>query len=873
MSILNVNVDKFDEGIKKTIDKNSEGVALDILQRGIYAYPVKSTIRELASNAFDANIERETAKSILKGESKIEDHYDVELKDGAYHASGWDPDYYDIKYLSDDMNVYLMYDEGDKRDTLRIKDNGIGLGKDRLVGYFQLAYSSKRTQKGALGKWGLGNKSALSLGIESYTVINRYNGKKFKFEVFLNNVVSTTPKFGNNRTNDHIVVTVMQPAEDGGMKPVDFIFYYEDTTESNGLEVIVPVKKHEKKQFFRAIEEQLMYIPNVVFQVKGQGSYSYDTVDIAAKILYRDENIIISESTVFDFPHLLLGTGKGLINYGKVDFESLELEKKRGAVGLILNINDVEVTPPREAVVWSAKTRNAVIDTYNKIVETATKIINKELDSAFDYLEWIQKAASIKNALVTSAASTGTVLQKLSGIIDASAVNKIYYLHHGMKKMYVSDMGEMFGDKLLIRTFSYSKHDRKINREKMKSVNSMANATIYITSGASDKYRDRYLFEQVEQKPFIVIKLLENWSVEKISNLVGKSSYAKVYDDIIVPEDIIDMYLAEEAGGNTFDDEESTSVSIDPNRLAKLRKLEQKILFHVPYNYYASTDITYSKKEIKISEIVSNYINDLVVYGSFDDRDLINSVVRNFTANTFSIIDLGRLSYSYRGTGPDNKVVPMYGKLLHDKNIDKVSAMLVSKENEKYIKSMHNFIHIRDFIIDSYKDGLLVFNKNIRLAMTLHTVADILNKYSIPDPESLINEDEYRKFYGESFSNILVFRAFSSTSISRTIDPFFKIAIVYELNKDTADDIALNDYLQTIDSLLPEALCDKVDEITDVHIVDVDLIKQVEAYCSKISRYVPILREVAHSSDLPILGILKPLIEKYEGYPEEINYF
>ena len=48
MSILNVNADVFEEGIKKTIDKNSESVALDILQRGIYAYPVKSTIRELA---------------------------------------------------------------------------------------------------------------------------------------------------------------------------------------------------------------------------------------------------------------------------------------------------------------------------------------------------------------------------------------------------------------------------------------------------------------------------------------------------------------------------------------------------------------------------------------------------------------------------------------------------------------------------------------------------------------------------------------------------------------------------------------------------------------------------------------------------------
>lgn len=167
MSILDIKKSVSDSGIKKTIDEGSQDVALDILQRGIYAYPVKSTVRELASNAFDANIERDTAKRILRGIDKIEDHYDVTKIDGAYHASGWDPDYYDLKHLSDDKNIYLYYEEGIQRDTLRIKDNGIGLGKDRLAGYFMLAYSSKRSQKGALGKWGFNTHKINRLGLLS----------------------------------------------------------------------------------------------------------------------------------------------------------------------------------------------------------------------------------------------------------------------------------------------------------------------------------------------------------------------------------------------------------------------------------------------------------------------------------------------------------------------------------------------------------------------------------------------------------------------------------------------------------------------------------------------------------------------------------
>ena len=138
MSILNLKQVEASDGIKKSIDKNSEDLALDILQRGIYAYPEKSTVRELASNAFDANIEREMAKRILSGEDKVEDHYDITKIDGVYKASGWTPDYYDNEWLSSDPNVYLTYLEGTKEDTLVIKDNGIGLWGDRLVGYFML---------------------------------------------------------------------------------------------------------------------------------------------------------------------------------------------------------------------------------------------------------------------------------------------------------------------------------------------------------------------------------------------------------------------------------------------------------------------------------------------------------------------------------------------------------------------------------------------------------------------------------------------------------------------------------------------------------------------------------------------------------------
>ena len=155
MSLMELKSSSSTIGVKKTIDKDNHDIALDVLQRGIYAYPERSMVRELASNAYDAILERDIAKGILNGKVKIEDHFDItEHEEKIYKASGWDPDYFDLHWLSDDPNIYISYIEGDTVDKFIVKDKGVGLGYDRLIGYFQLAWSSKRQSKSALGRWG-----------------------------------------------------------------------------------------------------------------------------------------------------------------------------------------------------------------------------------------------------------------------------------------------------------------------------------------------------------------------------------------------------------------------------------------------------------------------------------------------------------------------------------------------------------------------------------------------------------------------------------------------------------------------------------------------------------------------------------------------
>ena len=527
-------------------------------------------------------------------------------------------------------------------------------------------------------------------------------------------------------------------------------------------------------------------------------------------------------------------------------------------MGLKLDINEVEVTPSRETVVWSAKTRAAVIKSYNDIVNTATNLINNELNSTDDYWEWILKTASIKDALVSSQSSTGSILQKLSGIIDATSINKIYYRKNNIDVLYSSKVKDLIGDKLLIRIFSYESYHRKIKREKIKSFNSIYNYSTYVTDGATHKYKDRYIYEQLELGKFVVIKRLENWENNELSNLIGNSIKLKNYDDIEVPEDLMNAYILEESDNGKIDDEDDDSTITNSVDLAKLRKLNQTILFHTPR--VDGSSIIYSSQEIKINKLLIDNSTDIIIYSNFRERYLLDEVTSMLPVMVFKPLRYPRVHFS------SDILVDQH--FVENKNITPITSILINQENEKYIKNKKNYLHISEFLIEDYRNNKLTFNKLIRYAVTFKIIYDILQEYRIP----FINNrhDAVIKFYSEEFLNVIIYAEYFNESTVHKIPTFFKTAAMFEVGKSELDLSILQDYLDTLNSIIPDELCDKVDEITDVHIVNVDLINEVTEYCKFYSKYHNIL-SVRHSSE-DLLETLYPLIENYDEFPKKIKH-
>jgi hypothetical protein len=79
--------------------------------------------------------------------------------------------------------------------------------------------------------------------------------------------------------------------------------------------------------------------------------------NIAVNVLFSNDKLLV-ESDYYAVPQILLKPGDDsniMISYGTINFEELEMKKYTGNVSFILNINEVDVTPSRENVIWNTK--------------------------------------------------------------------------------------------------------------------------------------------------------------------------------------------------------------------------------------------------------------------------------------------------------------------------------------------------------------------------------------------------------------------------------------------------------------------------------------------------------------------------------------
>lgn len=471
-------------GFKKKIDEESQNVILNIVQVALYQFPFKSMIREIVSNAVDAVKEKESARLILTGAAQVSDFY-VEMEGDLYKNSRFNPEYYSLPHLSADNTVHIDYivnEDISGRDTLVIKDNGVGLGGTRLEKFFMPGASSKRLNKQALGKFGIGNKSPLSTGVESYRLVSYYNGMRFEFEIREDKIDSVVPRFDEDGTeNPHVIFEDTYDMRDELMK-----VYYTPTTSKNSVEIVVEVKKHNKRHIEEGVKSQLMYFKeDIVFtEVRGKDRYA---INFKSPILLENEDVILPVNTsYYNKPHFILNG----VCYGLIDFQEMELNPRFGCIGIKFDLGKIDVNPSRESVAYTTKTKNAILEQYSKITKVVEEQIEKELTST-DPMQWLKAA----NSIMHSASSSGNqTLNRLSNLIDKKEL-KPRFSKDGVSFSYKYDLKAMFGKYIAFEVYAIQGYgdNAKVKKEDLDTIAGIDFAQLYYRDVASATLTNAYM--------------------------------------------------------------------------------------------------------------------------------------------------------------------------------------------------------------------------------------------------------------------------------------------------------------------------------------------------------------------------------------------
>lgn len=243
-----------------------------------------------------------------------------------------------------DKPIIVSFKRAAQADTYEfaVEDFGIGLDADDVKNIIsKYGKSTKRDSNTELGMMGLGFKAPLAYS-SSFYFVARKDGMERKY--------------------------MMYEGED--TNSIDLL-YERETTENNGVKVIVPVKYGDRYAFTIKIKEQLAYFESVYFEVDSNIGHAVPN-DFT---IHRSEHYQFSSMATNNYMHLCLDN----VSY-PIDWEKLGISRIGMKIALRFSLSDgLFPTPNREAIRYTQEAKeiilkkiatvaNVFMDTYNQSI-------------------------------------------------------------------------------------------------------------------------------------------------------------------------------------------------------------------------------------------------------------------------------------------------------------------------------------------------------------------------------------------------------------------------------------------------------------------------------------------------------------------------
>ena len=857
---------KGSEGLAKKINKGAEKMVFDILQSTQYSTPIPSTVRELATNGADAQREKEMAIEILTGKAKKEDYY-IERHGDQYDDSNFDISYYSLDHLDAENNeVLITYKENEGTgycDVVSIHDHGVGIGARRLEGVLELGYSTKRNTAENFGAFGLGAKVALSTGVDFYTIETVHNGKRFKMNCYNYKTDFIIPAFNPvaGQPNPHVVLS-------DGTK-----VHYVPTDAKNQTIVSFGVKKHNRRDYRDAIEEQLMYMPSIKFKRISD----YERIQgFHPNIIYNSDNLIISDTYVFSKPHIVLTKDVGAptgVNYGFVDFRELEMQEMWGPIAFkcparqVINDPDtgeeivlqdgVDVTPSREKVIWNENTKAYIKSVIEAAADEASEIVQEELQQT-DFVSWLLACKQ-----VLTKADSGSVLGRLSNIIDQESLKPKFGPDPRLKNESVKALFRGMKVEVVTKSRDYRNGEdgeHIIERTAIENYSQLRENNIFIMGEENhSKYKDMYLIHKCDG-PVICIKPVENWepstivSTESVKankkalakrarvlELITESTHSRNYDDIEIDEEWLEEYKDEIAKAKEIAQFEN----ITP---AERRKIEERMVAYTfRYNskhwHSSGSDNHYIRDKIepKVKDLMKT--QRTTYYGTAaDDEKLmvacgmihpfaprVKQVYKNIPGwkcegdDVLFFFDTPPVRFGNGEFTKPTSTTNDKGEVYHNTNFDWDTPQIirVSQSNVKHISMNPNVKHIDEFFLQLTPNGGYTMDEHAIKWYTADKMKSIKDKtylYCLKD----INQDLFDKYKAVYEAADVDVRSGQWIKKEEVFPAIEKVVEMHNFCKDNDDAAAIQQKSRELFVLdIPEAvgqnqeLMDKFDELEE----------------------------------------------------------
>ena len=230
---------------------------------------------------------------------------------------------------------------------ISIRDFGTGISPERFQEiYTNIGSSTKRQSNNYIGSFGIGRFSCLSVS-DLANITSFYNGKAYYYVM--------------NKDIDQLHIDLL---------------FEKDTNEHNGVEVKIPFKDKLSTEDWRT----LSFIKNIYVEDERKNTYgdqcaivaSFNKRKVYSYKSFKVLNIEYPFKSSEDCTRVIIGS----IPY-RVDYSSLWSDDMHDnwtatfkKVCPCLNIGDVDITPNREGLLYSERTKNALRDAYtNAIIE------------------------------------------------------------------------------------------------------------------------------------------------------------------------------------------------------------------------------------------------------------------------------------------------------------------------------------------------------------------------------------------------------------------------------------------------------------------------------------------------------------------------